>query len=240
MKKVEFGKRYKLAGVLYKPNKIKKAAVLSHGFQMDKNGPFDLFERLSERLVKRGYLVLRFDYGGCGESGDELAKFSLCKRILDLKDAVDYAKSICKGEVYLVGHSLGGLLSLIVGSELKIKKVVLWAPPLKLRVPHGRFRKMFRKKYRIRGIKMMILLLRFLFSFVGVEMKRYLKKFNGKILMFCDLNDACVNYNNIEETIKYGKDLTVVRLDGAGHYFRNRQEELLKATEEFLEDEKNE
>lgn len=83
-----------------------------------------LLQTLSDRLEHLGYKIYMLDLPGFGESNDPAEPFTI----------FDYAKLCIQyldyhhlDQVYLFGHSFGGRLGLILGSEYagRIKKMVL-------------------------------------------------------------------------------------------------------------------
>lgn len=65
-----FGERNHLQGIATLPEVAKRkiAIVLLNAGSVHKVGPFDLNRDLARRLVNEGYRVLRFDFGGIGDS----------------------------------------------------------------------------------------------------------------------------------------------------------------------------
>lgn len=88
----------------------------------------DIFDRLS----KEGYLVLRYDDRGVGESGGDFARNSLSAQESDLLGAIDYLVSrqdVDRSRIAVIGHGEGANVILNSASKLgKIKAAVLLAP----------------------------------------------------------------------------------------------------------------
>ncbi len=87
----------------------KSAIVLAHGFTSDKSSD-GRFDRLGEALNASGYCVLAFDFGGCGESDDDILDIE--HQIDDLKSAISFVQSKGADAIGLHGHSLGSLICL--------------------------------------------------------------------------------------------------------------------------------
>jgi alpha-beta hydrolase superfamily lysophospholipase len=87
----------------------KSAIVLAHGFTSDKSSD-GRFDRLGESLHSLGYSVLAFDFGGCGESDDDI--LNIDHQLDDLKSAISFVQSKGAGAIGLHGHSLGSLICL--------------------------------------------------------------------------------------------------------------------------------
>ena len=104
MKKITLESNVKLAGVLYE-NNSNSAIIISHGFATTKDRPRLI--RLSEELYNVGYTVLRYDFGGCGQSEDR--EITVANQIQDLNSAIGYIKNQGYKKIGLVGESLEDL-----------------------------------------------------------------------------------------------------------------------------------
>lgn len=104
-----FGERRQLAGVLTEPaGKPKAAVVLVTAGLTPKFGPFRLYAQLARRLAADGFLVLRFDLGGIGDSGSAATDLPLLDRTeREIRAAVDYLTA----ERRVGAVVLGGLCS---------------------------------------------------------------------------------------------------------------------------------
>lgn len=126
MKKITFqnSRGKNLVGVLHTPKeKTNSAVIVSHGFAANKDRA--RFIKLAESLSENGFTVLRFDFGGCGESEDE--EITVQNQVDDLKSAINYMRKNEYKNIGLLGESLGGLISILAYDE-DIKALVLWAP----------------------------------------------------------------------------------------------------------------
>lgn len=109
-----FSSGVRLAGQLTVPDDAMgqwPAVILAHGYANYK-GEFGGFDELTGVLGRAGYLVLQFDFRGCGESDAPLGKM-LCATEwpIDLMSAVSYVQSrldVDTRRVGLVGQSMGG------------------------------------------------------------------------------------------------------------------------------------
>jgi dipeptidyl aminopeptidase/acylaminoacyl peptidase len=87
------------------------AVVLAHGYANDRS-EFGGFDALAAAFVAEGYVVLQFDFRGCGES-DSPAGRMLCATEwpLDLISAISYLQTrseVDARRIGLVGQSMGG------------------------------------------------------------------------------------------------------------------------------------
>ncbi|AZN38642.1 alpha/beta hydrolase family protein [Paenibacillus albus] len=129
-----------LSGVLQYPQcdpETKYAAkfplvIICHGFIGNRMGTDRLFVEAAEKLTRNGYLVLRFDYGGCGESSGDYGSGGLDELIAQTRTVIDYASSldlVDHERLTLIGHSLGGAVAVLTAArDNRVKSLVLWAP----------------------------------------------------------------------------------------------------------------
>ncbi|MFD2923602.1 alpha/beta hydrolase [Halobacillus naozhouensis] len=123
MGKVTFSnsRRLALVGDLYR-NEGNRIVIMCHGFLSNRSsrGRFDLFTSAFYRL---GYSVLRFDFGGCGESDD--TPLTLSNEVDDLTSAMNYARGAGFTEMVLYGHSLGARVCLEAYDPQYVKTMIL-------------------------------------------------------------------------------------------------------------------
>jgi pimeloyl-ACP methyl ester carboxylesterase len=110
MKKVIFknSRNLDLVGNLYTCNS-KTIVIMCHGFTSDKYSS-GRFEKMVNKLNESKFDVLTFDFGGCGESEDEI--LTVENQVDDLKNAVNYVKSLGYTKLAYYGHSIGTLICL--------------------------------------------------------------------------------------------------------------------------------
>jgi alpha/beta superfamily hydrolase len=126
MEKVKFlsGDR-EIVGVLHSSKDRGACVITCHGLQSDKDS--EKYIEIANRFLE-DFSVLRFDFGGCGESeGDKL---DLSGRKQDLKSAIAFVKDLGIEGVGLLGSSLGGYLSILIATEEGIRAVVTWSTPV--------------------------------------------------------------------------------------------------------------
>ncbi len=111
-----------LNGVLY-PSHSNKAIIISHGFAANKDR--SRLIKLAQTLSQENFAVLRFDFGGSGDSYE--TQISVNRQIDDLKSAIKFMRDKGYGEIGLLGESLGALISIFCYSQ-DIKALVLFAP----------------------------------------------------------------------------------------------------------------
>jgi len=119
-----------LQGVFHKPNQPSNICVIvCHGFASSKD--FRLIWHIADDLAKQGYNAFRFDFSTGGEANGETIIAHYTKQSHDLHAAIDYVFSQGFATVALVGHSLGGSLSLLATSrDKRIKACASIAAPV--------------------------------------------------------------------------------------------------------------
>ncbi len=83
--------------------------VMAHGFASDRRSR-GRFPAIAAALAEAGYASLAFDFGGCGESDDDV--LTLDHQVDDLHAAIAYARTLDYERLALHGHSLGGRVCL--------------------------------------------------------------------------------------------------------------------------------
>ena len=121
--------------------------IYAHGIGSQR----DIDLRITIELTKRGFFVAALDYHGQGESGGEITDIDPdtnvpalaqdCSKLLDALEKMSvYKENIDKGQIGLIGHSLGGMVVLQNQAlDDRFKATVAWAPlvsfnPKKLRI----------------------------------------------------------------------------------------------------------
>ena len=99
-----------------------------HGFTSTKDRPHNVLA--AEAMREAGCATLRLDLYGHGESGGEFRKHTLHKWISNTMAAVDWARQSGYTDLYLSGHSQGGLVAALVAAMEadRIRGLVLRAP----------------------------------------------------------------------------------------------------------------
>ena len=119
-----------LSAVLEKPENARggSLAIQLHGFTSAKDRPHNLLSAAAIR--EAGIATLRFDLYGHGESGGAFRKHTLYKWISNTLAVIDYARGLGYTDLYLSGHSQGGLVAaLAAGMEAdRIRGLILRAP----------------------------------------------------------------------------------------------------------------
>ncbi len=133
------GDHGKLDAILQTPlvNKGQKIplVIICHGFSGNKNEP--LLKGLADSLQVRGIASIRFDFNGHGKSEGRFQDMTVLNEIVDAKKVYDYASKLnYVSDIYMAGHSQGGVVTAMTAGEMgnsKIKAIALMAPAAALR-----------------------------------------------------------------------------------------------------------
>jgi dienelactone hydrolase len=131
---IRFGDRQQLIGVLTAPDQpIESApAVLFFNAGLIHHvGPSRLYVRLARRLTALGFVTLRFDFSGIGDSGARTDALAIDQAFFDdMRQAMDYLKThLNVSQFILTGHCSGAWMAfLAAGEDERIVGSVLMNP----------------------------------------------------------------------------------------------------------------
>jgi putative redox protein len=107
-----------LAAILSVPaNPNGKGIILLHCFTCTKH--HRVMRSLADCLSAGGFTVLRFDFGGNGESGGKLEDATYTKMLGEVNSAVSHMHNLGLKKIGVAGHSMGAMLSLLAAHEDK-------------------------------------------------------------------------------------------------------------------------
>jgi hypothetical protein len=106
--------------------------IICHGFAGNRIGVNRLYVKAAQTFSRHGYLVIRFDFAGCGESSGDYGEHGLDSMVDQTRSVLDYAmgmECIDPNRVVLLGHSLGGTVALLTATvDKRVRKLILWSP----------------------------------------------------------------------------------------------------------------
>jgi uncharacterized protein len=120
-----------LSGVVHVPEGHKSgerrpAIIMMHGFGANKNGGP---EWICRQFESWGYVALRFDYRGCGESGGERGRVIPLEEVDDARNAFTYMTTrleVDPARIALCGSSLGAGVAVYAASiDQRVAAVIL-------------------------------------------------------------------------------------------------------------------
>jgi len=220
MEKVSFksSEGLNLTGVLY-PANSNKAIIISHGFTANKDRPRLI--KLAEFLSRENFAVLRFDFGGSGNSYETPINIDL--QIDDLKSAIKFMKNKGYGEIGLLGESLGGLISILCYSQ-DIRTIILFAPVTASK-KSSIFEEGMEKELAEKGFatkhkdgKIFKIPKEYFEARDNINQEEILSKIKCPILIIHGTEDDSVSLEDSKEAMQYlpeGSKLEII--EGAGH-----------------------
>lgn len=108
----QFGENNRLTGVLTKPDDDRPtsiAFILITAGLLPKVGPYRLYTLLARKLAELGFLVLRFDLGGIGESRQTGSSLSLTERTsIDIREALRFVEQKTGATKFILGGLCSG------------------------------------------------------------------------------------------------------------------------------------
>jgi len=126
-----------LSAVVHHPDAAPRAGVLlAHCFTCSKD--LHTITRLARALAADGYLTLRFDFTGLGQSGGAFESTSVSSNVADVVAAARTMEEMADLDLHLVGHSLGGAAVLLAADRIpRVSSVtVIGAPSTPAHVRH--------------------------------------------------------------------------------------------------------
>lgn len=109
--------------------------LICHGFVGSRIGVDRLFVKAARDMAAHGFNVVRFDYAGCGESEGEYGAGGMDALLRQTRDVLEHVRNMesgAPGRLILLGHSLGGAVSLLTAArDSRVDGLVLWAPVLR-------------------------------------------------------------------------------------------------------------
>ncbi len=124
-KQVEFvnHENEKLRGTLHLPDApTQKGAVLGHCFTCSRHTR--ILIRISKALAGAGFMALRFDFSGNGQSEGDFDQGSYSKHIREMETAVEFLQEKGAEWIGLAGHSMGAAIAVLTARRLTQVKAV--------------------------------------------------------------------------------------------------------------------
>jgi uncharacterized protein len=240
-------KGLRLASIVNYPDRDKKypAVMILHGFTGYKEEAH--LEGLAKTLSQNGFVVIRFDCSGSGDSEGSFEKdYSMSNYLEDIKCAYDYLQKqsfIDKDRISVVGHSMGGLLAIVFASlNQEVKTCVAISSPtiltdvdwLKAAIERWEELGWFYKKLSRDNSNVKIP-----FSFVTDANKYdaliYVKKIHCPFLSVVGLVDDVVAPDDSRKIFKLANEpKELAEIAGAGHDYKKDSKLILKVNEKIL------
>jgi alpha/beta superfamily hydrolase len=236
------------------------AVLICHGLNSQGFHVLKAYGQLARSACRKGFVVVLFDFQGVGKSTG-LFDYGIGEQ-KDVRCMVGYVASrleVLSDKIFVVGHSLGGAVSLYaLRQEKRVKGLVLWSTP---KNHDYNVRKFIARTRGKRGLYSFLIVSR-IDKLIDVS-RFYRLEVYGVNLRPRDLREKLMSLNECEAISKLqglpvlvmtGSDDKVVGVDeaqevfnsahepksfltivGADHTFRRKEDELVSATIDWIE-----
>lgn len=187
-------------------------------------------QKMQEELVKGGMAVLSFDFaGGAGfvesKSDGENKDMSVLTEIQNLKDVIKYAldlELINTRNLYLIGASQGGVVSMMVAKEMQemISSIYLLYPALPLfEDGHQRYsrREDIAEETNLHGI---MVGKKYFWDIHGMDVYEIIKDIDIKTHIFHGTKDKLVPMSYVDKAVDVLRRGSKSVIDGGEHGFK--------------------
>jgi esterase/lipase len=182
-----------------------------------------------KRLREMGYTTERLDPCNLWKTGD-INNYSITNYLEQIKERVSFYKKQSPEEILLIGHSMGGFMSIIAGGRIsEVTKIVsLCSPPDRKHVIkkwENKYKHSERdlpdypKKFRAFDVP-------YSFAEDGLQYSACdeVRNIHKPLMIFIASDDTVVPPEDTEEIVKNANNPYVVRQPNLGHNFRHSQE----------------
>ncbi|MBI5228098.1 alpha/beta fold hydrolase [Candidatus Micrarchaeota archaeon] len=223
-------------------NQNANGIVLLHCFTCTKH--HRIMRTLADGLSAAGFMVLRIDFSGNGESEGKLEEATYTKMITEVKGAVSMLKGKGAKKIAIAGHSMGAMMSVLGASkDERISAVAFIAGSSET----SRIRQIFPsdiiEKVEVDGSaetvvygRSIILRNEFLRDVEKYDVGAAAKQLNGRpLLIVHGSDDETINVTHAKKLFELAKEpknsqVKLEIIDGADHLFR-KPEHLAKLRE---------
>jgi len=129
----------RIHGVIHVPDVTPAPSVVfCHGFTGNRIEAHRLFVRAARKMSGKGFVAVRFDFRGSGESEGEFENMTVSSEIGDLNAVLSFLSGrseVARDKIGLVGLSLGGAVSILTAARNQaVKAVCTWSSPAEFRL----------------------------------------------------------------------------------------------------------
>lgn len=234
-----------LRGVINTPDDFDESkryptVILYHGFGGDRNGSTWMRTQNSKYLTDRGYVTVRFDFSGTNESDGSFYDMTVSREVEEALMIYDFTKLrpfVDRDHIYVIGHSLGGVITTLIASKVNPKAIALLAPASDMNnIDYLKIaaRTLFEEEPRsihdlvekakemedmdIGGEKLQN---RFWIDFLSKDIYGAAKKYNGNVLILRGTKDDLV-FNDANQKLQQAYPSAIYEeVEGADHSFTN-------------------
>ena len=213
--------------------------ILLHGLLSSSHMKF--FDSLTHVLNTMGVAVLRFDFNGHGMSEGAFEDITVDSEINDAMIVYSLASKLPNVQsIHLLGHSQGGVISILMAERLynKIKSLVLLAPAISI-ADDARAGNLMGRKFDPRNVPSYIKILgkkvkrEFIISAQDLNLSSCLMRYKGPLLLLYGEHDYLIppiSYKNFAENCANA----IMRcIKNANHDFSTGESEALQEISTF-------
>ena len=122
----------RIDGVLHLCDTKAPAVITCHGLFSSKQS--EKFLNITDIFSQEGFAVVRFDFGGCGESTGAIADTTVTRRLQELEAVMHHLSCHAQlsGRYGILGSSLGGYVGLLYAARHPVAALSVWATPCDL------------------------------------------------------------------------------------------------------------
>jgi len=249
----------KLYAEIYVPDRLPAPALLiCHGMNARGSQGLRIYSRLAEAACKAGFVSLVFDFRGVGRS-EGTFDYGFGEQE-DVRCALDYLASrseVLHDSLFVVGHSLGGAVSLYaLRDDTRMKGLVLWSTP---KDHDYNVRKFIKNTRGTLGLYLFLILSRvdkvfnvsrvFKLEVYGVNLRsRYVReklmkineceavsKLHIPLLIVIGAKDTIVGVDEAQEIYRSASEpKTLLVIEDADHIYKGKEQELIDRTLEWI------
>jgi uncharacterized protein len=237
------GRKEKLSGYLHFPEKQRCTCgiILSHCFTCSKH--VGVIRKMCDYLAEKGFIVLRYDFAGSGESQGKFENQTYTNDIKDFSAGVNFLKKQGALHIGALGHSIGSAITILGGIPNKnVKCLVTMGGDSSTQGIEKVFDKKILNDIKTKGKctfeifgKKITMKKEFFDDAKKYSLSSNLKKSSKPLLIIHGDKDAIVNVDNARKLYFYAnepKDILLIK--GENHMFtKNREEALLAASNWF-------
>jgi len=233
----------KLVGIFeYPQKKSNNCVICCHGFTISKNQV--LIKELAKNLAQSGITAFRFDFSGNGESEGDFGDASYIKEASDLKAAINFIYKKGYKNIGVVGHSMGGAVSLLASANNKKVKAVaeLAGVAFPVKVIESHFDKKQIEQAHERGStefqfwkKSLILNKKFFDDLHQADVLEAVRNIKAPLLIIHGLKDNTVPFDNAQAIFEVANEPKEFhRIPNANHFFAKQTKEVVNLVNKWM------